>query len=66
METKEHKQFSLSAEEVEIVKTAIEICEVLIKGYCGDDCEPEPNEVDKLLTRIKQWQDDVNFGAKND
>lgn len=57
--------FSLTAEEVDIVKTALEmsrdicICDAMLKGLSGDDYEAGPNGFKKLLARIKQWQDEM-------
>lgn len=55
-------KFTLTPEEVELVKVAIEmsveISDAMVKGFCGDDYESAPNEFNNLLNRIKKYQDE--------
>lgn len=54
------KKFELTAEEVELVKTALgfsnEIVNSMVAAYGGNN--EEPTAIDNLLTRINQWQDE--------
>lgn len=61
-ETANCDKFTLTPEEVELVKVAIEmsveISDAMVKGFCGDDYESAPNEFNNLLNRIKKFQDE--------
>lgn len=54
--------FTLTAEEVEIVKGALEIAEEMtasiLQAIRGENAPIPKNARSELLTRIKQWQDE--------
>lgn len=58
--------FTLTPEEVELVKIAIEmsieISDAIVECVCGADNEPVPNGFQNLLTRIEKYQDAYKTG----